>query len=138
MVEKTIDFADDNQSKANYTVLRDDYLSIMEECKSLLKGDFWQFPDVHLRDTRKESQNATTTEFLRFVQNENLPIFSPEERREISNRITNTLEIFHSHHFYHRDLGQNPRNLIIKRDNGKVIPYIIDFGVAIEDKRYEE
>ncbi|MDR2541591.1 MAG: hypothetical protein LBD11_07760 [Candidatus Peribacteria bacterium] len=79
-----------------------------------------------------------TSEFLRFMQEENLPIFSAEERKKIASRITNTLDIFHKHHFYHRDLGENPRNLMFKRENGEYIPYIIDFGLATEDVRYQE
>jgi hypothetical protein len=103
LAEKTIDFPDDNQAQANYTILREDYLTIMEECKPLLKGNFWQFPNLNGANSSKEHQSTMTTEFLRFVQHENLPIFTPEEKKEVSEHISKTLEIFHTHHFYHRD-----------------------------------
>ncbi|GHV27745.1 hypothetical protein FACS1894176_09920 [Bacteroidia bacterium] len=138
LLRKQVDFVDDNQSFSQYTTMRETYLRIMEECKPILKSSPRRFPDVYSSNMNKQSQSAMTSEFLRFMQEENLPIFSAEDRKKIASRITTTLDIFHKRHFYHRDLGENPRNLMFKRENGEYIPYIIDFGLATEDAHYQE
>jgi hypothetical protein len=76
----------------------------MRECKSILKADRRNLPNIYTINTSREVQKAITTEFLKFIQQEKLPIFTNTEVKEIVNRIKHTLEIFHKQHFYHRDL----------------------------------
>lgn len=127
LLRKQIDFVDDSQSYLHYKTIRDTYLRIMDDCKPILKASPRNIPNVDNWGMSKQGQSNATTDFLKFMQDENFPIFTHEEKKKISSRISQTLDIFHNNHFYHRDLGQNPRNLMFKKENGELIPYIIDF-----------
>jgi len=143
----SVSFARDSVAEKEYTRIRDEYYEMREGYKPIVKGSFYNIPDVSGRGLMWTERDLMTDAFLDWVVKENLAIFSEEDAQDAKSRVKNTLDLFHINDLYHRDLGKNLRNLMFRMENGQfqrdkngkiMPPVIIDFGHAIVDEKYEE
>lgn len=63
-----------------------------------------------------------------YIQNNSIKLFSFQEGMNIKNALKNFINYIHQKWFYHRDIWNNLRNIIIW-DDKKI--YIIDFGCSV-------
>jgi len=138
LLKVRVDFERDSVAETRYVRLKEEYDQIRDRYKSIVKGGKYTIPVVPGIELKWDERYKATNLFLQWIVDKKNPVFSEEEAQDVKLRIKRTLDIFHKNHFYHRDLGENLRNLMFKWEDGKPIPYIIDYGHSIQSPDYKE
>lgn len=66
-----------------------------------------------------------------------IALFTPQEAIQLEEQLRAGLKYLHQEGFYHRDIGGNPRNLMLrKNENADWEAVLIDFGKSFYDPTF--
>ncbi|MDO4714127.1 MAG: serine/threonine-protein kinase [bacterium] len=66
-----------------------------------------------------------------------IALFTPQEAIQLEEQLRTGFKVLHQQGFYHRDVGGNPRNLMLrKNENADWEPVLIDFGKSVFDPSF--
>lgn len=119
----TFSFSDDTQAEKYFSkAIR----YILTETQ--YKGDRLFFENTN------QIEKIIMQEYEHLLKNQKVQIFDKETLKILEEKIKNTLTLLHDNNIYHRDLWENPRNIMFTKADNTYEPRIIDFWVSVIDK----